>query len=232
MANSTRNSVKGDKDSQAIAALRREQIVSAAVALFAKRGYFQTTIEDISNKINVGKGLIYRYFKDKNDVLFYALCSVLEEYERVDVETFIAESRPLAALIEGLSASCFIAHEHTQEMALAYRSTKDLLPEQATRIKEIESGIVERTRRCIEECVRHGLMMATNADILAYQIVMFGHTWALKHWALREKFSVEEYVAEGEKLLILPFLTQDGRAEFIKIVDAAVPPAGKVARRK
>lgn len=212
-----KNDARGDKDPQAITALRREQIVSAAVSLFSHRGYFRTTIEDISNQINVGKGLIYRYFKDKNDVLFYALCAVLEKFEKENIEKIIAEEGPLAALMMVLKSNCYIAQEHTPEMALAYRSTKDLLPEQAQQIKEIETGIVEETKRCLEECIRQGLMVSTNVDIMAYQYVMFGHTWALKHWALRDKFSVSEYVVEGEKLLIRPFLTELGASEFARV---------------
>lgn len=221
-----KNNVRVERDSEAIAAKRREQIVSAAVSLFAENGYFQTKIEDVSRKINIGKGLVYHYFKDKNDVLFYALCSVLAKYEGENVDQLMAEAGPLAALRTMLENNCLIAQEHTDEMALAYRSTKDLLPEQAQKIKEIESGIVAETRKCLEACIDLGLIAPMNTDIMAYQFVMFGHTWALKHWALRRKFSVAEYVTEGEKLLIVPFLTARGKKEYAKAT-AARSGAGK-----
>jgi len=46
---------------------------------------------------------------------------------------------------------------------------------------------------------------------------MFSHTWALKHWAFRDKYSFDEYMEEGEKILLDPFLTAVGKTEMEKI---------------
>ena len=51
---------------------RSEQILSVARVIFAKNGYRRTTIDDIANALSVGKGTIYRYFKDKKS-LFLAV---------------------------------------------------------------------------------------------------------------------------------------------------------------
>jgi hypothetical protein len=51
-----------------------------------------------------------------------------------------------------------------------------------------------------------------NEYLLVYQHVHFCHAWALKHWALRGKFTLGKYVAEGIGLLVEPFLTAKGRA--------------------
>ena len=55
-------------------------------------------------------------------------------------------------------------------------------------------------------------MRPVNEYLLVYQYVAFCHAWALKHWALRAKFSLGKYVAEGIGLLVEPFLTAKGRA--------------------
>jgi len=208
---------------------RREQIEITSVALFSERGYFQTTIEDISNKIGVGKGLIYRYFKDKNDVLFCALRAVLEKYKKENVLDLLGTLGPLAALRRILSINCSLAQQHTQEVILAYRSTTDLMPEQRQQIKAVESEIVEEIRQCLEACIAEGLMRPLDVKIMAYQYVMFGHTWALKHWALSKDFTATEFVAVGEDLLIEPFLTAKGRKQFNVIKSA---PAGSQIKSK
>ena len=223
----------GNRDSQSVAEKRREQIVNSAITLFSERGYFQTTIEDISNDINVGKGLIYRYFKDKNDVLFYALCVVLEKYKKEDIVQLVGKVGPLAALKKVLRIKCSIAQEHTLEVILAYRSTKDLLPEQRHQIKEIELGIAGGIKECLEACIKAGFMVPVDTDIMAYQYIIYGDAWALKNWAFRDKCSASEYLAEGEKLLIWPFLTELGREEFKKIEkDGAVSWQPSTARRR
>lgn len=193
---------------------RRKQIIEAAVALFSEKGYFQTTIEDICSKIGVGKGLVYRYFKDKNDVLFCALCAVLEKYKKEEILNLLETLEPLAALRKALAINCSLAQQHTQEVLLAYRSTTDLMPEQRQQIKAIELEIVGQIRKYLEACISEGLMHPFDVRIVAYQYVMFGHTWALKHWTLSEEFTPSDFVTVGESLLILPFLTEKGRRKL------------------
>lgn len=52
---------------------RREQIIAAARKVFARKGYSWTKTEDIAAELGVGKGTLYRYFKDKRG-LFLAVC--------------------------------------------------------------------------------------------------------------------------------------------------------------
>jgi AcrR family transcriptional regulator len=49
---------------------RREQILSVALSLFFKKGYKNTKISDIAEAANISKGLIYRYFESKAEILF------------------------------------------------------------------------------------------------------------------------------------------------------------------
>lgn len=48
---------------------RKVQIESSALELFAKRGFHSATIADISEHAGVSKGLMYSYFKSKEDLL-------------------------------------------------------------------------------------------------------------------------------------------------------------------
>ncbi len=51
---------------------RTEEILAAAESIFAQYGYRLTKIDQIADSLNVGKGTIYRYFKDKKS-LFIAV---------------------------------------------------------------------------------------------------------------------------------------------------------------
>ncbi len=48
---------------------RREQILDAALPCFAARGFHQTSMHDISAEAGISVGLIYRYFKSKEEVI-------------------------------------------------------------------------------------------------------------------------------------------------------------------
>ena len=47
---------------------RRTQILDAAVACFARKGYYETTMDDIVREANLSKGTLYWHFKSKLDL--------------------------------------------------------------------------------------------------------------------------------------------------------------------
>ena len=52
---------------------RREQIIGAAMRVFAQKGFARATNRDIANEAGITTGLIYYYFKSKEDLLREAL---------------------------------------------------------------------------------------------------------------------------------------------------------------
>jgi len=47
----------------------RERLFRSAVDLFAKKGFAETTVEDITNSADVGKGTFFNYFPSKDHIL-------------------------------------------------------------------------------------------------------------------------------------------------------------------
>jgi AcrR family transcriptional regulator len=58
----------------------RKAILSAALELFAKKGFSATRAEDIAKKANVSKGLIFVHFHTKEDILKTIFDEELERY--------------------------------------------------------------------------------------------------------------------------------------------------------
>jgi TetR/AcrR family transcriptional regulator, fatty acid metabolism regulator protein len=48
---------------------KRRQILDAAVAVFARQGFHATRVSDIADEAGVAYGLVYHYFRSKDDVL-------------------------------------------------------------------------------------------------------------------------------------------------------------------
>ena len=196
---------------------RREQIVKAATKLFSEQGYYLTTIQDIARAAGISVGLIYQYFKDKDDVLFLTLKLVLETYEKVIPAAIEGAEHPLERLCLAIGAYCRVVDRMRDATVLTYRSTKSLRADRRTFIKEGET----RTNRLLEGCLRAaiaaGHVRPLNDSLLVYQYVLFSHAWALKQWALRGRYSLEDYVEEGIKLLVEPFLTDKGRAAMARL---------------
>lgn len=59
----------------------RVKIMGAALELFSRNGYSQTSIEAIAKRAGVAKGLIYNYFSTKEELLHQAFLSCFEGVE-------------------------------------------------------------------------------------------------------------------------------------------------------
>lgn len=62
-----------------LATARREQILDAAVKVFAQKGFHLTTIKDIAKEANLAEGTIYNYFENKTALLI----GILERMQMV-----------------------------------------------------------------------------------------------------------------------------------------------------
>ena len=52
---------------------KKERIIRAAYELFSEKGYHSTVTSDIAKRAGVSTGIVYGYFSDKRDILFYVL---------------------------------------------------------------------------------------------------------------------------------------------------------------
>ena len=52
---------------------KKEAIINAAYKVFSKVGYYNTNTADIAKAAGVSTGIVYSYFKDKRDILFYVI---------------------------------------------------------------------------------------------------------------------------------------------------------------
>jgi TetR/AcrR family fatty acid metabolism transcriptional regulator len=50
--------------------VKRQLIIDAAIEVFSRNGFQNSTISEIAQKANVAEGTIYQYFKNKEDLFF------------------------------------------------------------------------------------------------------------------------------------------------------------------
>jgi AcrR family transcriptional regulator len=48
---------------------RRQEIMDAAIACFARKGFHRTTVDDICEEAGLSPGAVYRYFSSKDDII-------------------------------------------------------------------------------------------------------------------------------------------------------------------
>lgn len=62
----------------------KEKLKQAALALFARRGYEGTTMNDIAEKVGINKASIYNHYKNKEALFIAVYQEVAEEYEKLN----------------------------------------------------------------------------------------------------------------------------------------------------
>jgi len=63
-----------------VSAERRAQIIKAALACFSRKGYTNTTMDDIVAESGLSKGSLYWYFDSKDDLFAQAVMSFFDDF--------------------------------------------------------------------------------------------------------------------------------------------------------
>jgi AcrR family transcriptional regulator len=73
---------------------KRKCILEAAIRLFSKKGYQQTSIEELAREAGIGKGTVYSYFQTKKDIV-RAFCEDELEFTREELTNNTNPDTPL-----------------------------------------------------------------------------------------------------------------------------------------
>lgn len=53
--------------------VRRKEIMEASLDLFTEKGYMKTRTQDIVDRLQISRGLLYYHFKNKEDILYHLI---------------------------------------------------------------------------------------------------------------------------------------------------------------
>jgi TetR/AcrR family fatty acid metabolism transcriptional regulator len=93
---------------------KRQLILDSAIKVFADKGYHGTRISDIARQAEIAYGLVYHYFKNKEDILdaiFFERWGGFMEA----VEAIAADGRPLAARLLSIAEVILSSYRERSE---------------------------------------------------------------------------------------------------------------------
>jgi TetR/AcrR family transcriptional regulator, fatty acid metabolism regulator protein len=68
---------------------RKQQIVDTAKQMFIEKGFQSTHIGQVCEKLDIARGTVYQYFRNKKEILYAILEDVLENIEDIfDIDDF------------------------------------------------------------------------------------------------------------------------------------------------
>ncbi|HLT61362.1 MAG TPA: TetR/AcrR family transcriptional regulator [Microlunatus sp.] len=131
---------------------RRRQIMAAAIGEVAQHGYESATLTRIAARADVAKGLVWRYFSGKDELMAAAARSTLEAM-RQRIADALDLTRPVPEIIRAaLRLAALQVRTHPEELRALNRIWHNLRPEDGVGI----TGFYEETYAQQEALFRRG----------------------------------------------------------------------------
>jgi AcrR family transcriptional regulator len=198
---------------------RLEAILLSARDLFEKNGYHSTTMQEIATNAGMSVGLIYQYASNKEDVLLLVISEILDSYSREVPAAMAPHEDPVERLAAGFAAYCQVVGQRRNAVVLAYRETQTLNRPGRERLKRLESTTTSLLTDEVRRGVADGLFVAVASELIAYDLIMLAHGWALKHWYLAPTQSLDSYISFQTALILRSLILPEHWARYSKFLD-------------
>ncbi len=152
----------------------RSMILDAAMKLFLKEGYERVTLRAIAREMGYSPGIIYWYFKNKNDILFALHAEGFEKLDAKQQETQTIKD-PWKRLLRSAENYLSFALKNPEYYDLMFimRGPAKMMKEK----KNWTSGLrsYDMLKKDVRECIKTGNMINTNADVATFAFWSFLH---------------------------------------------------------
>jgi AcrR family transcriptional regulator len=185
---------------------RKQQIIGAATNSFSLFGYKATTMEQIAKLANVGKGTIYTFYKNKEE-LFHEIISSLIHEMKVSVENVLHEDlsfyekvdRALFTLLEFRTDHQLMIKLIQEEKEMGTPAVKDV-------IQKIEQTIIQYVANIVQKGIEKGEIKPCDPEITAFVILKLYIALIFDWEKVREPLEKEE-ISKLFKLYLLKGLS-------------------------
>jgi TetR/AcrR family fatty acid metabolism transcriptional regulator len=183
---------------------KHDQIIEAAVKIFAKKGFYNAKVSEIAREASVADGTIYLYFKNKDDILI----SIFEEKMHLLIEQVEEEISKVEDPLEKIRA--FVAqhiymikdNKHLAEvMQIELRQSSKFMRRYVP-VKFLE--YLNLIGRIIEEGKQKGAIRQDVIPAIAKRAIFGALDEMLLYWVLakKPKYSMEESIEQISHLFI------------------------------
>lgn len=184
----------------------RNKIHSAAIKLFAKKGFAATSIQDIVGSAGISNGLLYRHYKTKEDLFNELVSYAAEGLERV-VKRFQSDDSP-AELIQQFTLEILNDLDKDDEYAQFHMlmnqslTTEDSSP-QILHLNKQSEAMLKQTARLIEKGQKLGQFKQGNSSEMA-----FFYFSSIQGMTMIKLIKSEQYITPSQHI-VTAFLMKD-----------------------
>ncbi len=181
---------------------RKEEILDAAIGLFARFGYKKTSLADIADLIGITPAALFRYFEDKRALYEAAAARGLLRWQEAAFSAAQEETNPLAALVV-LSHASFDYLSRDPEFAAMLKNDPGIFPLfSGDSFETINDASKAMIHRLLSEGQAAGLLRPVDIDRVSHLF-----------FSVYKMFIVGSYIETR---------TTSGREVFDQFVDIAI----------
>jgi AcrR family transcriptional regulator len=172
----------------------RRKIIDAASALYARKGFTATSIQEISEKAGVSLPVTYHYVKKKSEIMLMIMEDVLSIFQHSLTKQIKGSDDPLEKLGIAVVLYFRVVDKQKEKALLIYQKSNSLEKASKSRVMQLEVEVSNIFGEIIREGIEQGVFKQVDVDLMAYNIIMMAHMWILKGWHFRKRLTLDKYI--------------------------------------
>src|SRR6185295_18085757 len=159
---------------------RKEAIVDAAAALYARRGFNGASVADLAEKCRTSKSLIYHYYQSKEDILFDVMISHVRALDEAAREAAANDGEPADKLRRLAHAFMALYVGAADRHKVLLNELDNLDDKRRAEIVKTQRGLIEIVQRLlgeIEPKLKKRAGESYAAAMLFFGMINWTHTW-------------------------------------------------------
>ncbi|MCM3036119.1 TetR/AcrR family transcriptional regulator [Bacillus pumilus] len=185
---------------------RRQMILDGATKAFTQFGYKATTMDLVAKLANVGKGTIYTFFKNKEELFDEIFTSLLLEMRKIADEAIDEKN----SFSENLHLALFAILEFRKNHQLTIKIFQENAELGTSAVKEMiekmEQMIIRYIKTKVQEAMDKGDIKPCDPELTAFVMVKL-YIALIFDWEKRYEPLTKEEVAESLELYVLKGLS-------------------------
>ena len=145
----------------------RESIIETGCALFREKGYKDTKINDITKRLNIGKGSFYFNFSDKKELLFECVPIIFKELFSEGWEKIRKEQNPIKRFELRAQAVIPVINEFCSILQLCKEALEDSDPKLKNLGKKTYLSIRDPLENDIKKGIKSGMIKQMDPVIVS-----------------------------------------------------------------
>ncbi len=176
---------------------KKTKIIHSTLKIIAEKGFENSTLEEISRDAGVGKGTLYLYFRDKDDLYLSSINYLMNQWGEEAGNIVKMNTDPVSKIEEYLNRTVNVILNNKTFAKIAFRE----IPNYMLKAKQcnIEMPIKMYSMRSshlveiIEQGKKENYFKNVDSEIAASIIIGAMNTFIMRYVIFSEEYNIEKY---------------------------------------